>query len=79
MESIPENLTYPTGSPSHLRTYNAWMKLLAATMSTLDIASFYWTLLGRGQVKDPTDKEVWSTISFTNFIFWFSKHSLYYL
>ena len=58
MESIPENLTFPSGSPSHLSTYQAWMTLLSAASTSLDVASYYWTLLGQGNDSDPTDWEV---------------------
>jgi len=58
VESIPENLTYPSGSPSHLSTYDAWTRLLAAAKETVDIASFYWTLRGRGSNSDSTDWQV---------------------
>ena len=34
------------------------MQLLSVAKETVDIASFYWTMRGRGSVKDPTDKEV---------------------
>ena len=34
------------------------MQLLTVAKETVDIASFYWTMRGRGSVKDPTDKEV---------------------
>ena len=33
VESIPENLTFPAGSPSHASTYDAWMQLLQARQS----------------------------------------------
>lgn len=58
MESIPENLTYPAGSPSHGSTYDAWMQLLSVATETVDIASYYWTLQGRGKLQDPSDWEV---------------------
>lgn len=64
VESIPEDLPYPSGAPSHLSTFRAWMSLLNAATSSLDIASYYWTLLGRGEVKDPTDIEVTLLSSF---------------
>lgn len=64
VESIPEDLPYPSGAPSHLSTFRAWMSLLNAATSSLDIASYYWTLLGRGKVKDPTDVEVTLLSSF---------------
>lgn len=44
VESIPENLTYPQGSPSHLSTYDAWMKLISGATKTIDIVAFYWTM-----------------------------------
>ena len=58
VESIPENLTYPSGSPSHLSTYDAWTRLLVAAKETVDIASFYWTLRGHGSNSDSTDWQV---------------------
>ena len=58
VESIPEDLPYPKGSPSHLSTYQAWMSLLSSATSSVDIASYYWTLIGRGDTKDPSDVEV---------------------
>ena len=58
VESIPENLTYVRGSPLHTSTYQGWMSLLAAAHNSVDIASYYWTLRGRGNVSDVTDKEV---------------------
>ncbi|XP_050689368.1 5'-3' exonuclease PLD3-like isoform X2 [Eriocheir sinensis] len=45
VESIPDNLTYPHGSPSHPSTYEAWVTLLGAARESVDIAAFYWTLL----------------------------------
>lgn len=62
VESIPENLTYSAGSPSHYSTYQSWMDLLAAARSSVDIAAYYWTLQGRGKVTDVTDKEVRSCL-----------------
>lgn len=44
VETIPQNLTYPAGSPQILGTYEAWLQLLDSAKSTLDIGSFYWTL-----------------------------------
>ncbi|GAB1601425.1 phospholipase D3-like [Argonauta hians] len=45
-ESIPENLTYPAGSPSHLTTYDGLMHLIENAQSSIEIASFYWSLRG---------------------------------
>lgn len=46
VESIPIGLTYPDGSPKFLSTYEAWQQLLDSAKTSLDIASFYWTLKG---------------------------------
>ncbi|XP_052827411.1 5'-3' exonuclease PLD3 [Octopus bimaculoides] len=43
-ESVPENLTYPPGSPSHLSTYDGIMSLIENAQHTIEIASFYWSL-----------------------------------
>ena len=58
VESIPENLTYTLGSPSHRSTYQGWMDLLTVAKETVDVASYYWTLQGRGNISDITDNEV---------------------
>ncbi|XP_016989323.1 5'-3' exonuclease PLD3 [Drosophila rhopaloa] len=46
VESIPIGLTYPEGSPTFLSTHEAWLQLLDSAKTSLDIASFYWTLKG---------------------------------
>lgn len=46
MESIPEGLVYPDGSPSFLSTYEAWNRLIKLASKTINIGSFYWTLRG---------------------------------
>lgn len=46
VESIPDGLTYPDGSPSFLSTYEAWKRLIGLANSTINIGSFYWTLRG---------------------------------
>ena len=58
VESIPENLTYSSGSPSHGSTYSSWLMLLKAASKTVDVASYYWTLRGHGNISDSTDKQV---------------------
>lgn len=55
VESIPENLTYPPGSPQHMSTYEGWMNLIGMAQYTIDIASFYWTLRGNDVIQDPSD------------------------
>ncbi|XP_065833347.1 5'-3' exonuclease PLD3-like isoform X2 [Oscarella lobularis] len=57
VESIPENLTFSPGSPTHLSTYNAWRYLIESARATIDIGSFYWTLRGTPANQDPTDCE----------------------
>ena len=52
VESIPENLPYPVGSPSHMSTFDAWLELLHSAEETVDIASFYWTLLANDSGSD---------------------------
>ena len=44
VESIPENLTYPAGSPSHSSIFNGWMELLESAEKSIHIASSYWSL-----------------------------------
>jgi hypothetical protein len=55
IESIPENLTYPDGAPSHPSIYSGWLQLLDAAQSTIYIASSYWSLRSEDiPVKDPS-------------------------
>lgn len=44
VESIPEGLPYPAGSPQHMSTYDAWQWLIANANRSLDIGSYYWQL-----------------------------------
>lgn len=44
MESIPEGLVYPEGSPKFMSTYDSWQRLINSSTSSIDIGSFYWTL-----------------------------------
>ncbi|KAH8323528.1 hypothetical protein KR067_013022 [Drosophila pandora] len=44
VETIPIGLTYPANSPRFLSTYEAWQQLLGNAKTSLDIASFYWTM-----------------------------------
>lgn len=46
VESIPEGLIYPDGSPTFLSTFEAWKILLGLAKKSVNIGSFYWTLLG---------------------------------
>lgn len=54
VESIPENLTYPVGSPSHPSTYSAWRKLISEANTSLHISSMYWSLRGE-DIQPPGD------------------------
>ncbi|KAH6924358.1 hypothetical protein HPB50_016311 [Hyalomma asiaticum] len=54
VESIPENLTFPSGSPSHVSTYEGWKTLLQLATKEIKIASFYWTLRGSDIYEDPS-------------------------
>jgi len=58
VESIPTNLTYPSGSPQHLSTFDAWNTIMNQAKYSLDIASYYWVLRGFGNNSGPTDNEV---------------------
>ena len=59
VESIPENLTYTKGEPSHPSTYHGIKELLALANETIEIASFYWTMRGDDlPVSDPSDWQV---------------------
>ncbi|XP_055880137.1 5'-3' exonuclease PLD3-like [Biomphalaria glabrata] len=46
VESIPENLTYPAGSPMLMSTYDAHLRLLSLVQESLYFSTFYWTLRG---------------------------------
>lgn len=43
MESIPEGHMYPP-NVTHLPTKNAWLDLIDEAQTSIEIASFYWTL-----------------------------------
>ncbi|XP_051580507.1 5'-3' exonuclease PLD3-like isoform X1 [Myxocyprinus asiaticus] len=43
VESIPEGLVF-NSSTSHQSIYEAWLNLISGAQTSLDIASFYWTL-----------------------------------
>lgn len=44
VESIPEGLVYPDGSPTFMSTYDAWSSLIELSENSIDIGSFYWSL-----------------------------------
>ncbi|XP_067275798.1 5'-3' exonuclease PLD3 [Pseudorasbora parva] len=43
VESIPEGLVF-NSSTTHQSIYEAWLNLISSAQTSLDIASFYWTL-----------------------------------
>lgn len=43
VESIPEGLDF-NSTTSHPSIYHAWLNLMSKAQSSVDIASFYWTL-----------------------------------
>ena len=59
MESIPEGLDFPNASTSNPSTSQAWLGLLAGAHSSLDIASFYWTLTNNDtHTQEPSAQQV---------------------
>lgn len=44
VESIPEGLVYPENSTYHPSIFQTWLDLLNKAKSSVDIASFYWSL-----------------------------------
>lgn len=46
VESIPEGLVYPDGSPLFMSTFDAWNILIQSATKTINISSYYWKLLG---------------------------------
>ncbi|XP_072345928.1 5'-3' exonuclease PLD3-like [Scyliorhinus torazame] len=56
-ESVPDGLAYNENATKYQSTYNSWLNLINIANSSLDIASFYWTLTGCDiNVTDPTSK-----------------------
>jgi phospholipase D3/4 len=47
VESIPQNLTYPSPEVIHPSIYSGWLTLMQSAEDSLDIASSYWTLRGK--------------------------------
>ncbi|XP_077104603.1 5'-3' exonuclease PLD3 [Siphateles boraxobius] len=46
VESIPEGLVF-NSSTTHQSIYEAWLNLISGAQTSLDIASFYWTLTNK--------------------------------
>lgn len=59
VESIPEGLEFPNATTSNPSTSQAWLGLLAGAHSSLDIASFYWTLTNNDtHTQEPSAQQV---------------------
>lgn len=59
MESIPEGLDFPNATTSNPSTSQAWLGLIAGAHSSLDIASFYWTLTNNDtHMQEPSAQQV---------------------
>ncbi|XP_062921464.1 5'-3' exonuclease PLD3 isoform X2 [Mobula hypostoma] len=57
IETVPDGLVYAENATGYQSIYNSWMNLINMANSSLDIASFYWTLTGSDiNVTDPTSK-----------------------
>ncbi|XP_069799598.1 5'-3' exonuclease PLD3 [Dendropsophus ebraccatus] len=58
VESIPEGLEYAPNSTTNPSVFQSWMNLLGQAKSSVDIASFYWTLTNNDtHTTHPTAKE----------------------
>lgn len=58
VESIPEGLEFNSSVPNP-SIYNAWLNLMAEARSSIDIASFYWTLTNEDTgTQEPTASQV---------------------
>ncbi|XP_048024463.1 5'-3' exonuclease PLD3 [Megalobrama amblycephala] len=54
VESIPEDLVF-NSSTTHQSIYDAWLNLMSGAQTSLDIASFYWTLTNKDtHTQEPT-------------------------
>lgn len=59
VESIPEGLVF-NSSTTHQSIYEAWLNLISGAQSSLDIASFYWTLTNDDtHTHEATANQVW--------------------
>ncbi|XP_012693856.2 5'-3' exonuclease PLD3 [Clupea harengus] len=56
VESIPEGLEF-NSSVTHPSIYDTWLRLIQGAQSSLDIASFYWTMTNNDtRTKEPSAK-----------------------
>lgn len=70
VESIPEGLEF-NSSTTHPSIFQAWMNLMNEARSSVDIASFYWTLTNKDtHTREPTANQVsWSCLRFSFSLF----------
>ncbi|KAJ3619506.1 hypothetical protein MTP99_005183 [Tenebrio molitor] len=54
VESIPEGLVYNDTPATHPSTFDTWFNLIVSAESTIEIASFYWTLRQSEVYPDPS-------------------------
>lgn len=59
LESIPENLTFAEGSPTHVSVFESWSQLISLAERSIDIAAFYFTLKGQDVQPNDTDPSAW--------------------
>lgn len=58
VESIPEGLEF-NSSTTHPSIFQAWLNLMSEARSSIDIASFYWTLTNADTgTHEPTAEQV---------------------
>ncbi|XP_054289745.1 5'-3' exonuclease PLD3-like [Macrosteles quadrilineatus] len=57
VESIPDGMSYRNGSTPFPSTFSVWSDLLAKATSTVEIASYYWTLTNGTRGQFPTAGE----------------------
>ncbi|KAG8198066.1 hypothetical protein JTE90_020899 [Oedothorax gibbosus] len=59
VESIPENLTFAEGKPTHTTVFEGWSQLIGLAERSIDIAAFYSTLKGQDIQPDDPDPSSW--------------------
>lgn len=59
VESIPENLTFAEGQPTHTTVFEGWSQLIGLAERSIDIAAFYSTLKGQDIQPDDPDPSSW--------------------
>ncbi|CAI9730715.1 5' [Octopus vulgaris] len=57
VETVPKDMTYAPGSPSHLSTYDGLLSLIEEAKDTIEIASFHWTLDAQDVHQLPSELE----------------------